>query len=398
MTWEKKTLSDVADFYNGKAHEKEISENGEFIVVNSKYISRDGSVIKRTKSQHFPLFHGDIVMVMSDVPNGKALAKCLIIDEDNLYSLNQRICCIRAKESVFIPFLKYQLNRNKYFLAFNNGETQTNLRKDDILDCPIYLPPLTVQKQIVEKLDTAFADIDKAISASEKNIENAKALLQKHLDGVFSDNDWATFKIESLCDFLNGYAFKSQDAVAQSSVQLLRMGNLYQNELDLNRKPVFYPEEFNNRYKEYLLNPGDILISLTGTVGKKDYGYAVEIPKTQNNLLLNQRLLKLHSIKEEIVRKEFLLYFLHSSGFLDEVYEKSNGTRQANVSISTIKNIVLPVPPLTLQESLVKQVHRLDEETKKLERTLVRKIAALYSLKSSILNQAFSGELTKDAA
>jgi len=59
------------------------------------------------------------------------------------------------------------------------------------------------------------------------------------------------------------------------------MGNLYQNELDLNRKPVFYPEEFKNRYKEYLLNPGDILISLTGTVGKKDYGYAVEIPKTQ---------------------------------------------------------------------------------------------------------------------
>ena len=51
-----------------------------------------------------------------------------------------------------------------------------------------------------------------------------------------------------------------------------------------------------------------------------------------------------------------------------------------------------------MQESLVKQVHRLDEETKKLERTLVKKIAALYSLKSSILNQAFSGELTKDVA
>jgi type I restriction enzyme M protein len=86
-TWEKTTLSKCCDFFNGKAHEKVIDEDDDYIVVNSKFISTEGATYKRTKEQLFPLFVGDIVMVMSDVPNGKALAKCYLIDEDDIYML-----------------------------------------------------------------------------------------------------------------------------------------------------------------------------------------------------------------------------------------------------------------------------------------------------------------------
>jgi type I restriction enzyme S subunit len=96
----------------------------------------------------FPLYKGDIVMVMSDVPNGKALAKCFIIDQDDTYSLNQRICCIRSKE-FDTKYLYYQLNRHEHFLAFNNGENQTNLRKDDILACPLIKPSMEEQRRMV---------------------------------------------------------------------------------------------------------------------------------------------------------------------------------------------------------------------------------------------------------
>jgi restriction endonuclease S subunit len=142
------TLGKSCEFFNGKAHEKSIDENGKYIVVNSKFISSEGKSFKRTNEQMFPLYKGDIVMVMSDVPNGKALAKCFIIDKDDTYSLNQRICCIRSKE-FDTKYLYYQLNRHEHFLAFNNGENQTNLRKDDILACPLIKPSMEEQKRMV---------------------------------------------------------------------------------------------------------------------------------------------------------------------------------------------------------------------------------------------------------
>ena len=169
------TLGKSCEFFNGKAHEKSIDENGKYIVVNSKFISQEGRVVKRTKEQMFPLYKGDIVMVMSDVPNGKALAKCFIIDKDDTYSLNQRICCIRSKEFE-TKYLYYQLNRHEHFLAFNNGENQTNLRKDDILACPLIKPSMDEQKRMVDELDEIFIHLAKAKENIESNIENSKHL------------------------------------------------------------------------------------------------------------------------------------------------------------------------------------------------------------------------------
>ncbi len=101
-----KTLEEVAHFANGKGHEKDISEDGKFIVVNSKFISTDGLVAKYSDSQICPLFKDDILLVMSDLPNGKALSKTFIVDEDERYTLNQRIGGITVKDkSEILPKL-----------------------------------------------------------------------------------------------------------------------------------------------------------------------------------------------------------------------------------------------------------------------------------------------------
>lgn len=96
-----------------------------------------------------------ILMVMSDLPNGKALAKCFIVDEDNKYTLNQRIGAFTIKNTNIITtyFLFYILNRNKQLLAYDNGVDQTNLRKDNILNISIPIPSLSEQQRIVSILD-----------------------------------------------------------------------------------------------------------------------------------------------------------------------------------------------------------------------------------------------------
>ncbi|MGQ2966926.1 MAG: hypothetical protein ACT6QL_14035, partial [Methylophilus sp.] len=86
VEWEEKTIGQVAEYENGKAHEQDISEVGQYIVVNSKLISTDGEVKKFTNSGNCLANKNDILMVLSDVPNGRALAKCLIVDADNKYT------------------------------------------------------------------------------------------------------------------------------------------------------------------------------------------------------------------------------------------------------------------------------------------------------------------------
>jgi len=173
--WEVKKLGDVCHFYNGKAHENSIDENGKYILVNSKFVSTDGNIKKRTNECLFPLVSGDIAIVMSDIPNGKAIAKCFYIESNNKYTLNQRIGCLRAKKDLS-KYLYNIIIRNKYFLKFDDGVNQTNLKKDEILGCPILLPPLEEQEVIAGVL----GDWDNTLELLDRQIE-LKQQQKKHL-------------------------------------------------------------------------------------------------------------------------------------------------------------------------------------------------------------------------
>ena len=177
--WENKPLYECADFYNGKAHEQVVDENGEYILVTSRCIASDITDYRRTNALLFPLKTNDIAMVMSDVPNGRALAKCILIDDNDKYTLNQRICCLRNYS--FNPiFFYYLLNRHEYFLSFNDGNAQTNLRKDDLLACNIIMPPIELQNQFaafVEQTDKSKLTVQQSLDKLELL---KKALMQKY--------------------------------------------------------------------------------------------------------------------------------------------------------------------------------------------------------------------------
>jgi type I restriction enzyme S subunit len=177
--WEEKILNDIVDYENGKAHENDISDNGQYIVVNSKFISTEGEIVKYTDSAFCLANKNDILMVLSDVPNGRAIAKCYLVEFDNLYTVNQRICKLTTKKTIS-KFLFYIIDRNKYFLSFDDGVKQTNLRKEDVLNCPFLIPP-TIEEQ--KKIADALTSIDKEINLQSQKLEDLKehkkALLQQ---------------------------------------------------------------------------------------------------------------------------------------------------------------------------------------------------------------------------
>ena len=180
--WEVKKLDELVEFFNGKPHENEVCDDGDYILVNSKFISSDGNVVKYSNNCLFPLQKNDIVMVMSDVPNGKAISKVFLIPEDCKYTLNQRICCLRTNK-MDNKFLSLIVNRNNYYLKFDDGVKQTNLRKDEVLGLSVQVPPISEQKSIVNIICSIEEQICYYELENKKYKEIKKGLMQKLLTG-----------------------------------------------------------------------------------------------------------------------------------------------------------------------------------------------------------------------
>lgn len=382
------TLGKSCEFFNGKAHEKSIDENGKYIVVNSKFISSEGKSFKRTNEQLFPLYKGDIVMVMSDVPNGRALAKCFIIDKDDTYSLNQRICCIRSKEFE-TKYLYYQLNRHEHFLAFNNGENQTNLRKDDILACPLIKPSMEEQRRMVVELDEAFRSLSKAISNTERNYNNSQDIFKSCLEKIFTENksNWNENKLKEIGLTQTGTTPKTTEKenygnyipfIKPADVDFSGIGDIrYENEglSEIGLK------------KGRKMESGSILMVCIGATISK-VGFATQTVSS------NQQINSL-TVKKGYFPK-FFYYAMTSNDFQNKVLSEGKGAQATLPIINKTKweNLTLHYPAdYNEQKEIVEKLDKLLEETELLKTKYSSKVEKLEELKTGILKRAFENEL-----
>lgn len=182
--WEQHKLVEIADYRNGKAHEKDISEDGDYIVVNSKFVSTNGAVKKYSNELIAPLKKGELAFVLSDVPNGRAIARTFLIDEDNKYSLNQRIAGITPHSDTNSYFLHSLMNRHHYFLRFDDRVGQTNLSKKEVENWTELYP--SVEEQ--QKIGTFFQQLDNLITLHQRKLAKLKELKQGYLQKMFPKN------------------------------------------------------------------------------------------------------------------------------------------------------------------------------------------------------------------
>ncbi len=179
--WEQRKLLEIASYRNGKAHENDIDDKGKFIVINSKFVSTDGEIKKFSNKQNVPLLKNEIAFVLSDVPNGKALAKTFLVDKTGKYTLNQRIAGITPHPNVNPKYLAITMSRNKYFLQFDDGVKQTNLSINDMEKYENYYPNKLEQDQI----GNLFQNIDNLITLHQRKLEKLNNIKKSILDKMF---------------------------------------------------------------------------------------------------------------------------------------------------------------------------------------------------------------------
>lgn len=177
-----KLLGEVCDFTNAKPHEKFVVPDGDIALMTSKFVATQGQSARYIdrKSVLTPAFEEDVALVMSDLPNGRALAKAFFVRENDRYAANQRVCILRSKDKAHLlpRFLFYVIDRNPQLLRYDSGYDQTHLKKGWILDVILPVPPLAEQARIVEILDK----FDKLTTSLSEGLPREIELRQKQYE------------------------------------------------------------------------------------------------------------------------------------------------------------------------------------------------------------------------
>ncbi|MEF2934683.1 MAG: restriction endonuclease subunit S [Streptococcus sp.] len=295
--------------------------------------------------------------------------------------------------------------------ASKGRSAQAGFNRDDMNNMPFPLPPLAEQRRIVEQIESLFTKLDeakeKALSVVESFESRKIAILNNAFNGLYSTDwrekhhctidDWKDRKINEICIPRAGFAFNSKK-FTESGIQIIRMGNLYAGKLNLSRSPVFYDisDVDDNIIKRSMVHDGDILLTLTGTKYKRDYGYAVCI-EGEHELLVNQRILCLSPTEK--IDKEYLLYYLRSEIFRDVFFSnETGGVNQGNVSSKFVENIEIKLPSIEEQKEIskiLKNILTKEEQAKELAEFVIEQIELM---KKSILAKAYRGELGTNIA
>lgn len=172
------------------------------------------------------------------------------------------------------------------------------------------------------------------------------------------EGEWEKCELGEFATIIGGYAFKSETLNSiGGKYQVVKMGNLYQNQLDLHRSPS-YTDTLTRKAENVILRKDDIAITLTGTNNKRDFGYTY-IFNDEKNLLLNQRC--------GLIRAKgnpyFLSCLLKTHTFLNQFFESATGGtgNQANVSTKAMEMFSVNTPSLKEQEKIGQLMALLDE-------------------------------------
>ncbi|WP_062564964.1 restriction endonuclease subunit S [Pseudoalteromonas shioyasakiensis] len=251
----------------------------------------------------------------------------------------------------------------------------------------IPLPPLDEQKRIAAILDKA----DSVRRKRQQAIELADDFLRSVFLNMFGDpvanpKCWELRSMKDLIHIQGGYAFKSGD-FEETGVPVVKIGNA--NKVGFTTKGIAFINPKNpEKLKQYELQAGDLLMSLTGTVGKDDYANVTEVTDEYEKYYLNQRVAKI-KVVENSLTKNYLKYFLGEPRIKAEITKNNRGVRQANISNADIYDLNMPLPPRELLEKfdlILSQIQKMQRKT-----SIVPRINEEFF--SSLSQKAFSGEL-----
>jgi type I restriction enzyme S subunit len=325
---------------------------------------------------------GDILITVK----GAGVGKINLLDADNV-AISRQLMAIRvagADPRLVYAFLGSQF---EYFQSLGSGATVPGLCREDILGLQVSMPPLPEQRRIVGLLDAAFAGIATATAHAEKNLQNAHALFESHLQAVFSQRGkgWEEKTLDEICiKITDGEHLRPK--VTTDGVPFLSAKDVLDHDVVFTA-PLFVSETDATKFRKRCdPSMGDILIVSRGaTVGRTC------IVKTSRTFCLLGSVILLRA--GPTISSHYLSYALKSPAIRGKLTTASEASAQQAIYLRDIKPLKIACPSLAAQKAIASALDALLVETQCLGRLYEQKLAALAALKRSLLHQAFAGEL-----
>ena len=397
--WETKALGEVCQFRGGGTPSKAVDRYWQGTIpwvspkdMKSQIVSDSIDHISQEAIQSSAtalLPAGSVLMVVRSgilartVPI--AIAGCDL-------TINQDLKALCPSGAVLTRFLYHLLDSrmDELLSMVSRGATVHRLMTEQIRSMEIVLPPLPEQRRIVGILDEAFEGIATARANAERNLQNARALFESHLQSVFSQRGegWVEKALGEFATFRNGINFTKSSR--GETVKIVGVKDFQQS---------FWA-------------PLDGLATVTtdGALPESDLLKENDIlfVRSNGNMELIGRCLLIGSVTDKIthsgftirarlngggVSARYLCHFLKSRLARRKMIDSGIGTNIKSLNQTTLSALAIPVPSIAEQETVVDLLESVDVEIRRLASIYERKLAALEALKKSLLDQAFTGRL-----
>lgn len=351
------------------------TENG-YISDSTEYVS-DNAVPKmklvkaNTLLMSFKLTIGRCAITKRDLFTNEAIAALPILDKN-----------------LDLFFLKYYLE-NFDWAKLTEGDVKVKgktLNKEKLKEVPITLPPLEEQKRIVKILDEKFALLETVKANAKANLQNAKDLFQSQLTKAFSNTTWEKKRLGDCTSIIGDGLHGTPKYDENGNYYFINGSNLTITDI------VFTPETKRVNETEYQkykveLNENTVFLSINGSsLGKRTAFY-------NNEPVILGKSACYINVKSNTLNKYFLRHFLNSDIFQEYAWKEKTGAAIPNLGLKAMRDLKIPLPPLSEQKRIVEQLDSLSEKTKALQDIYKKILLDCDELKQAFLQKAFEGEL-----
>jgi len=396
--WKSVSIGEVCDFLRGltykKADEVEFSSN---VVLRANNIALGKGVLNFDEIKYIrddikiadnKFIKKNSVLLCTASGSKSHLGKTAFIDDDYEYAFGGFMGLLRPKPELDGKYL-YWVTASKaysdFIVGLSDGANINNLKFSQLSEFSFPLPPIDDQKRIVAILDEAFAGIDAAIANTEKNLANARELFESYLDNIFTQrgSGWIEEKVGNIAKHRLG---KMLDKNKNKGDFKPYLRNLNVQWFNIQTDDVLEMRFEEEEYEKYQVLKGDLLICEGGYPGR------AAIWENDASIFFQKAL---HRVRcKEPKYNRWLLYFLFLSDANGNLKQYYTGAGIQHFTGQSLKKLVVPIPPSSQIDGLLEKFELLHNQTRQLKSIYQQKINALNELKQSLLQKAFSGELT----
>ena len=369
--WEIKTIADVCTFIKNGANIKQ--ERGAGGVPITRIETLSGGVFNRDRLGYanletpdkylsYVLEYGDLLFshINSKTYIGRTVVYVPENDEQIIHGMN--LLRLKLDFDLISPFFFQYYTRTDKFKAQvanrrKDAVNQSSITTTDIKTISLPVPPIAEQEKIVAELDCLSEIIEK----KKQQLKELDALAQSIFyemfgDPVENDKGWEVKKLGEVCDVRDG-THDSPKYLEHSEYLLVTSKNITSDgDIDFTTANYISKEDYDAINKRSYVDFGDIIMAMIGTIGKP-----IIVKETSRKFCIkNVALIKFE--ESTSVTNTYIQALLSNNSYASYIQGNNKGGTQKFIALGTIRKLLTPIPPLTLQQEFASKIESIEKQ------------------------------------